>query len=231
VAGAWTVGVIIPTLNEERLIAQTIASCGNGIGAREVIVADGGSEDDTLRIAAAAGAATVRAPRGRARQMNAGAKAATSDVLLFLHADTTLPAGFALAVTRSLEDPRVVCGAFSMEIDNPDPLLRLVSGLSTFRSRLLALPYGDQAIFVRRRVFEQVGGFADLPLLEDAELCGRLKTAGRLRILSERVTTSGRRWRTEGAGKVILRNWAIGLAYAFGVSPRALARLYGPPVR
>jgi len=231
VAGALSVGVIIPTLNEEKLIAQTIASCRNGNGRCEVIVADGGSEDRTVEIARAAGAQTVIAPRGRARQMNAGAAAAGSDVVLFLHADTTLPCDFASVVARALDPPQFVGGAFSMEVDDPAPLMQAVSSLSTLRSRILSMPYGDQAIFVRRQVFERLGGYSDLPLLEDAELCGRLKRLGRLRIVGERVKTSARRWTSEGPIKVILRNWGIGLAYACGVSPQVLARIYGPPIR
>jgi rSAM/selenodomain-associated transferase 2 len=227
-----SIGVVIPTLNEERLIEQTVASCGHGVGGcYEVIVADGGSSDKTLETAAAAGARTVSAARGRARQMNAGAAIAKSDVLVFLHADTTLPSDFVRAIRRALLDPGMVGGAFSMEVDGPGPLMRAISQLSTFRSRCLRLPYGDQAIFVRRNAFSHLGGYADIPLLEDAELCRRLKNLGRLCILPERVTTSARRWKAEGPIRVILRNWGIGLAYACGVSPAALARLYGPPVR
>jgi rSAM/selenodomain-associated transferase 2 len=231
VGGSLSVGVIIPTLNEERLIGRAIASCANGAGSVEIIVADGGSEDRTLEVASAAGAATVRSERGRARQMNAGAARARAEVLLFLHADTSVPRGFVAAIARALADPAVVGGGFSMEVDEPGGLMRTVSCLSTWRSRMLRLPYGDQAIFVRRSAFERLGGYADIPLLEDAELCGRLKALGRLCILPERVVTSGRRWRAEGALKVIVRNWLLGLAYACGVPPLVLARLYGPHVR
>jgi rSAM/selenodomain-associated transferase 2 len=226
-----SIAVVIPALNEERCIGATISRCMNDSGTLEVIVADGGSTDRTLEVAEAAGAATVVSESGRARQMNSGAAMTRGDVLLFLHADTWPPKGFVESIRYALSDPAVVGGAFSMEVDDQDRLMRAVSALSTLRSRLLRLPYGDQGIFVRRSSFERIGGYADIPILEDAELCGRLKGLGRLEILRSHVRTSARRWKAEGPLKVIVRNWAIGLAYACGVSPRTLVRYYGPPVR
>lgn len=230
-AEALSVSVIIPALNEEKLIAETVERCRDGTEALEIVVADGGSSDRTAERALAAGARVVLSPAGRARQMNAGAKESKGEALLFLHADSVPPAGFVTILRRALADPTVVGGAFSMKVDDPSRLMRLVSKLSTLRSRVLGMPYGDQGIFARRDAFEELGGYSEIPLLEDADLCCRLKRSGRLRILPEAVLTSSRRWRKEGAGKVILRNWGIGLAYACGVSPTFLARLYGPPVR
>jgi rSAM/selenodomain-associated transferase 2 len=173
----------------------------------------------------------VHAPAGRAGQMNAGSAGSVADVLLFLHADTLPPPGFAGSIATALADPRVVGGAFALRVGEPGALMRAVALLSTARSQLLRLPYGDQGIFVRREAFERLGGYREMPLLEDADLFSRLRRLGRVRILREAVTTSGRRWKAEGALKVILRNWAIGVAYACGVPAGLLARLYGPHIR
>ncbi len=227
---AFPVSVVIPTLNEEALIGRTVGRCLD-YGAAEVIVADGGSRDQTVKKAAHQGAITVVCPQGRAVQMNAGARLATGSVLLFLHADSLVDPGFVEAMMAALNQSNVHGGAFSMELDDTAWLFRLIAFLSNGRARLLGLPYGDQGIFVRREAFEDLGGYKPIPLLEDLEFAQRLKKRGKLVMLRHRLVSSARRWRVEGVLKVTLRSWGIGLAYGLGVSPERLAKLYGPPVR
>jgi rSAM/selenodomain-associated transferase 2 len=158
--------------------------------------------------------------------MNAGAAAARGDVLLFLHADTRLPDGFADAVARALADPHVVGGHFAVALDAPGWRYRLTERLISGRSRLTGVATGDQAIFVRRAVFQALGGFAPLPLMEDIDLMRRLKHRGRVAALRERVVSSARRWERNGFWRTVLLMWTLRLAYYAGVSPTALARFY-----
>ncbi len=188
---------------------------------------DGGSTDATA--AAATRSPRVRlltSPRGRARQMNAGARAARGDVLLFLHADTLLPDGALAAVDAAVGDPRVVAGRFDVRFDNRRPAFRMIAWFMNQRSRWSGISTGDQAIFVRREAFEALGGYPDMPLMEDVELCRRLKRRGRLAALRLRVTTSARKWEREGAVRTILLMWTLRLLYVAGVSPARLHRWY-----
>jgi rSAM/selenodomain-associated transferase 2 len=164
--------------------------------------------------------------RGRARQMNAGARVAHGEVLLFLHADTVLPAGFESAIARALAAPDVVAGRFDVRLDNPRWPFRMIAGLMNVRSRLSGISTGDQALFVRREVFEAIGGFPDIPLMEDVELTRRLKRRGRQAALRETVTTSARKWEREGVARTIGLMWALRFLYACGVSPARLHRWY-----
>ncbi|MBI4715715.1 MAG: glycosyltransferase family 2 protein, partial [Nitrospirae bacterium] len=148
------ISIIIPTLNEAAHIGRTLQGL-KGSGFHEIIVADGGSLDETVRAALEAGAEVVRAPRGRALQMNAGAKKASGDILLFLHADTRLPPGAAAAIREALSDPGTAGGAFALAIDSPRPSLRWIARAANLRPRLTRIPYGDQGIFVRREIFER----------------------------------------------------------------------------
>jgi rSAM/selenodomain-associated transferase 2 len=170
----------------------------------------------------------VTSERGRARQMNAGAAAASGAIVLFLHADTRLPAGFEAAIIHALEDPSVVAGRFDVGFDNPGLAFGMIAGLMNLRSRLTGIFTGDQAIFVRRSVFEALGGYADLPLMEDVELSRRLKRCGRLACLRERVTTSARRWQRDGVARTIGLMWLLRFLYSGGVSPERLHRWYYP---
>jgi rSAM/selenodomain-associated transferase 2 len=188
---------------------------------------DGGSTDAT---AAAVGrfprVRMLASPHGRARQMNAGARAARGDVLLFLHADTLLPDGALAAVDAAVGDPGVVAGRFDVRFDSPRPVFRMIAWFMNQRSRWSGISTGDQAIFVRREVFEGLGGYPDMPLMEDVELCRRLKRRGRLAALRLRVTTSARKWEREGAVRTILLMWALRLLYMVGVPPARLHRWY-----
>jgi rSAM/selenodomain-associated transferase 2 len=219
------ISIVIPTLDEATSLAQTLIAARER-GGRELIVADGDSRDATRDVAARLADAVVVAPRGRAAQMNAGAAVARGDVLLFLHADTHLPLGFADAIAHALDDPAVVGGYFAVALDAPGWRYGLIGRLISGRSRLTGVATGDQAIFVRRPVFEALGGFAPLPLMEDIDLVRRLKRRGRVAALRERVVTSARRWERHGFWRTVLLMWTLRLAYYAGVSPETLARWY-----
>jgi rSAM/selenodomain-associated transferase 2 len=191
------------------------------------VVVDGGSTDGTMRVAAAAGADHVlRAPRGRAAQMNAGARAARGEILLFLHADTALPPSADEIVQAALNQGRD-WGRFDVAIAGADPLLAVVAMLMNLRSRLTGVATGDQAVFARRECFFAAGGFPEIPLMEDVALSKALKRIAPPACLRERVVTSGRRWERNGTLRTILLMWRLRLEYALGADPRRLARRYG----
>lgn len=217
--------VVIPALDEEGLIGAAVAGAFES-GADEVLVVDGGSADRTREIAAAAGARVARAPRGRALQMNAGARYTDAHILLFLHADSRLPARAGDAVRALLADPDVGGGAFRMRIDHPGLWYRLATGLAQARAAWWGIALGDQAIFARREIFAALGGFRDLPLLEDLDFVDRLRRRAAFRVLRPEVRTSPRRWERHGRLQTSIRNWLILLLYRNGLSPRRLASLY-----
>jgi len=219
------VSVIVPTLDEERTLDATVAAARQA-GLTEIIVVDGGSRDRTVDVARACADRVLRGDRGRAAQMNAGAAAARGDVLLFLHADTRLPPGCRRAIAHALVDERVVGGRFDLRLDAPGIPYRVVERMISLRSRLTRVATGDQAIFVRRSVFERLGGFPPLPLMEDIAFCRALKRAGRIACLHERVVTSARRWQRRGVVRTVLLMWMLRVAYYAGVSPARLARAY-----
>ncbi|MCC6741622.1 MAG: TIGR04283 family arsenosugar biosynthesis glycosyltransferase [Planctomycetia bacterium] len=223
-AGPLSLAVVIPALDEESSIEAAVASAWNA-GADEVVVADGGSTDAT-RERAAAVARVVSAPRGRASQMNAGAAAATADVLLFLHADSRLPQNAAALVRDALADPLVGAGAFRVRFDAPGPFWRVVTSLTLARARLCGITLGDQALFARRDSFRRLAGFREIPILEDLDFADRARRAARFRILRADVLTSTRRWRRRGLLRTSAANWAILLLYRLGAPPGSLARLY-----
>ncbi len=218
--------VVIPALNEAAGIGRAIASAW-AAGAGEVIVVDGGSIDDTARVAQAAGARVLVAGRGRAVQMNAGVAAATGAVLLFLHADTLLPAGAGAAVAHALAAPDVSGGCFRLRFDQPGALYGLYSWV-TYRN-LPWLVFGDRALFVRRTVFEKLGGFGPMPVFEDVDLVRRLGQAGRFCFLDAAVVTSARRFEAEGALRRQLRNAVLYVRYRLGTAPERLAAGYRYP--
>jgi rSAM/selenodomain-associated transferase 2 len=220
--------IIVPVLNEGEGIAATLDALADlrALGT-EVIVVDGGSRDATIQRARLRADRVIPAPRGRALQMNAGAAKATGDVLLFLHADTRLPRDADHVLLNGLERSGRSWGRFSVKIEGRSPLLILVGWLMGLRSRATGIATGDQAIFVRRDAFQTVGGFPEIPLMEDIALCKRLKRVSAPLCLSERVITSGRRWEQNGVINTIVLMWRLRLAYFFGADPKELAEQYG----
>ena len=220
--------IIVPVLNEGDGIAVALDALADlrALGT-ELIVVDGGSRDATIQQATLRADQVVRAPRGRALQMNAGAEKASGDVLLFLHADTRLPAEADRVVLNGLDQSRRAWGRFDVKIDGRSPLLPVVAWLMGLRSRVTWIATGDQAIFVRREAFQAVGGFPAIALMEDIAICKRLKRLGRPLCLRARVTTSGRRWEKNGVLSTIFLMWRLRLAYFLGTDPKELARQYG----
>jgi rSAM/selenodomain-associated transferase 2 len=220
--------IIMPVLDEGEGIAAALDALADlrALGT-EVIVVDGGSRDATIQRARVRADRVVSAPRGRALQMNAGAEIASGDVLLFLHADTRLPADAEHIVLNRLERSGRSWGRFDVKIDSRNPLLAVVARLMNIRSRLTGIATGDQAIFVQRDAFHAAGGFAAIPLMEDIALSKRLKRVSRPLCLRECVVTSGRRWENHGVLNTILLMWRLRLAYFFGADPQTLARRYG----
>jgi rSAM/selenodomain-associated transferase 2 len=217
--------IIIPTLNESAQIIAALEAAHAIAPAAELIVADGGSTDGTPELAAPY-ARVIQAPRGRARQMNAGAVHASGDVLLFLHADTRLPPGAAATIAAALRDPRVIGGGFGLSFDDPGWLYSLIGWSTTVRSRARQAFTGDQAIFVRAATFRAIGGYADIPLMEDTEICSRLRAAGELRVLIPPALVSARRHRKYGPLRVLITGWIYQFLYALGMPEFGLHRLY-----
>lgn len=227
------ISIIIPVLNEAATIQETLTRFENASEV-EVIVVDGGSRDDTVAIAMRVGKAIAKSLRievisaaaGRASQMNAGAAVATGDILLFLHADTHLPTSFDTLVRQALQNAGTVAGAFELRIDAQLRGLRLVEKMVNMRSHFLSMPYGDQAIFLKAATFHDLGGFPDLPIMEDFELMLGLRRQGRITIVPAPVVTSGRRWQKLGVVKTTLINQLIIAGYFLGVPPAQLVRWY-----
>lgn len=219
------VSVIIPTLNEAGHLSRTLEHAAAGPSV-EIVVADGGSHDDTLRIAQAQGARTVTGARNRARQLNAGARVAHSETLLFLHADTWLPANWPDMIQAAFRQPEVISGAFRFKVRESFRGRWIIESAVTLRSWLWHMPYGDQALFVRRWAFDALDGFPELPIMEDYEFVRRLRRLGRLALLDAAALTSGRRWQRLGVVRTTLINRLMVLGYHCGVSPARLAALY-----
>jgi rSAM/selenodomain-associated transferase 2 len=221
--------IVIPVLNEADRINALIGHL-RGLPEQdkiEIIVVDGGAQGDTI------GAVTDRSVRclssaaGRAGQMNAGAAAAMGEVLIFLHADTRLPGDAPTLIDYALGRPGIVGGAFDLGIRSDRPALKLIAAVASRRSRLTRIPYGDQAIFLRRDYFQRIGGWPDIPLMEDVALMRQIKKSGeRIFIIPRRVSTSPRRWEKEGIVRATLRNWILLGSYYLGVAPERLARHY-----
>jgi rSAM/selenodomain-associated transferase 2 len=219
------ISLIIPTLNEAAGIVDWLKTLPPDERLERIVV-DGGSSDGTADLAKRHVEKVLVTKAGRGRQMNAGALHADGDTLLFLHADSMLPDHAVEMIWAALDDPLVVGGAFHLGIDSPRRMLGLVATVANWRTRLTKVPYGDQGIFVRRSVFDRLGGYPDLPIMEDLEFSRRLKSAGKVVILSGRVMTSPRRWDEEGAWYTTLRNQVLVMLYFLGVSPARLARWY-----
>jgi rSAM/selenodomain-associated transferase 2/rSAM/selenodomain-associated transferase 1 len=219
------VSVIIPALNEAGQIQEAIESARAG-EPREILVVDGGSTDDTVEITRKSGATIIRSAPGRARQMNAGAARASGNVLLFLHADTLLPPDYLAAAARALAQSRVVAGAFRFRVAGDFAGKDLLEWTTNLRAHWRQMPYGDQVLFLRRSLFEDIGGFHHLPIMEDYELVRRLRKQGRIVIAPLPATTSGRRWRQLGWLRTTLINRLVMAGYHCGVAPERLAALY-----
>lgn len=220
------ISVIVPALNEEAALPRCLGSVETGPG-DEIIVVDGGSDDRTREVSIELGAKVIEGGRGRARQMNAGAEAASGGALMFLHADCALPPGGLGAAREALEAGGLAAGAFDLGIEHPGVGFRLIEFGANLRSRLTDIPYGDQALFMPAATFRALGGFKDIPLMEDIEIARRLRRMGPIAFLGPPVMTLPRRWLSEGPLYTTLRDWYIALAYTvFGTSPEALRKHY-----
>jgi rSAM/selenodomain-associated transferase 2 len=222
---AAKISIIIPAINEAGNIKKAIATTQVNLNI-EVIVVDGGSSDDTVAIAQSLNVKVISSSPGRAVQMNAGAIAASGEILLFLHADTRLPTGFDEMIRTALQQPKTTAGAFKLRIDASPLSLRWVEWGVNLRSHFYQMPYGDQAIFLTKEIFQQIGGFPELPIMEDFELMRRLKRIGRVVIISTPVLTSARRWLQKGVFKTTLLNQIVIIAYLLGVSPERICSWY-----
>ena len=219
------ISVIVPALNEAPYITATLQSARRG-RPHEILVVDGGSTDDTVALARAAGVQVIQSQPGRARQMNAGAAQAAGNTLVFLHADTLLPGDYPEVVAGTLRDPAVAAGAFRFQMGEKLAGQRLIEWTANLRSRWRQSPYGDQALFLRRSLFEEIGGFAGLPIMEDCEIVRRLRKRGRVITASAAAITSGRRWRRLGLVRTTVINQLVILGNLCGVSPERLVALY-----
>jgi len=223
------ISIVVPVLDEARNLERLLPALRDLAPDAEVVIVDGGSRDDTESVLARwPRARIISSPRGRAMQMNAGAARSAGDVILFLHADTRLPAAFTDAIERALDDQRVVGGRFDVAFDNPAWPFRMIAAMMNLRSRLSGIFTGDQAIFVRRAAFEALGGYPEIPLMEDIALTRRLRRLGRVACLRRRVTTSARKWERDGIARTVGLMWMLRFLYFCGVSPERLHRWYYP---
>lgn len=223
-----SISVVIPTLNEADCLGETLRSV-RAERPREIIVVDGGSSDKTCERAGEADR-LLHGVRGRAGQMNLGAADANGDILLFLHADCTLETGALRAVAECLGRHGVAAGCFRMTVNAQGFAYRAVDACATARVRLTGLIYGDQGLFVERRLFERIGGFPPLRLMEDVFISRSLRRKGRMVVAPRRIFVSPRRWQRQGIVRQTLRNWTLTALAAAGVHPDRLAAFY-PPVR
>lgn len=221
-----TISIIIPTLNEATQIATTLHHAQTA-DCVEIIIVDAGSQDKTVECAQNLGVRVFVAPQpGRAAQMNFGATQATGEILLFLHTDTRLPLGYDVLIREALANSDVVAGAFLLAIDGTQPGLRWVEKMVSWRSRFWQFPYGDQALFLTAQTFKDLGGFPDLPIMEDFEFIRSLKRQGKIAIAPAAVLTSARRWQKLGILRTTLINQLIVLGYFLGISPQKLRYWY-----
>jgi rSAM/selenodomain-associated transferase 2 len=221
------ISIIVPVLNEAHAIAQTLSALQPlQSGGHEVIVVDGGSADDSMALSEPFADQVISSPRGRSRQMNAGATVATGDIFLFLHADTFLPKAADRLILSGLKRYGRNWGHFDVRLSGRHPALRAAETLMNLRSRVSGIATGDQALFVKRAPFEEVGGFPNIDLMEDIALSRTLKKYGPPLCLWQRALTSSRRWEKNGILRTILLMWFLRFAYFFKVSPGRLAQLY-----
>ncbi len=223
------VSIIIPVINEERIINQTLERLlsAKTSGAFEIIVVDGNVSGNTLQVITEKGIKKIKSPCGRGAQMNAGAIMSNGKILLFLHADTCLPKNAFDSVISACRSNHIIGGAFDLGIDSDRSGYRLIEKVVSFRSRLTRIPFGDQAIFITKKTFTEIGGYKKIPIMEDIDLMRRVKKAGhKIKIISEPVKTSARRWETEGIVYCTLRNFMLSTLFYLGVSPKTLKKYY-----
>jgi len=221
--------VIIPVFNEDAVINSTIEHLASlpGEASLEIIVVDGDKSGKTIGAVRDGNVKTAISEKGRGNQMNRGAAMAEGDIVIFLHADTHLPLDTFALIESALRDPGRQAGAFDLAIASGRPIYRMIAKIASLRSRLTRIPYGDQAHFFRRNYFQDIGGFANIPLMEDVEIMGRIKKRGeRITIIKRAVMTSARRWEKEGILRCTLRNWLLICLYFSGVSPERLSIFY-----
>jgi len=221
--------IIVPVFHEGERINDLI-ECVNRLdsdGNAEIIIVDGTEEKDTLTAIRSSHVIKISSARGRAKQMNAGASISRGEILIFLHADTELPVHALRKIGSFIEQTKYVGGAFDLGIKSDKLIFKVIGTLSSLRSRLNRVPLGDQAIFIRREYFNKMGGYKEIPLMEDVELLRRIKKSGdRIRIFNDRVMTSPRRWEKEGVIYCTLRNWVLQALYLLGVSPEKFTNFY-----
>jgi rSAM/selenodomain-associated transferase 2 len=224
---AKRISFIIPVLNEEKILHQSLSALqplrSEG---HEIIVVDGGSEDSSRTLSESLSDRVILGPQGRSRQMNAGSRVARGEVLLFLHADTLLPRDAGLLIISRMEQEKKDWGRFDVRLSGRHPLFRVIECLMNWRSRLSGIATGDQGIFVKGEVFQSVGGYPEIDLMEDIALSRILKRHGPPVCLSEKIVASSRRWERNGILQTVLLMWRLRLAYFLGTDPQALARLY-----
>lgn len=228
-SGKPAISIILPVLNEASTINAAIAHLRQlgPDGCSEIIVVDGDPQGSTIREIREKGVRMALSAKGRARQMNHGAGLATGDVLLFLHADTRLPANACALIRDAMKERDAVAGAFDLGISSERRIYRITERYVHLRTRLTRVPFGDQAIFMRRPYFDQLGGYRDIPIMEDVEIMKRIRKRGdAVVIIPEKVMTSARRYEQEGIILCTLRNWMLQILYALGVPPERLAGLY-----
>jgi rSAM/selenodomain-associated transferase 2 len=223
-AMARKISIIIPILNEAKVLEETLSQLQSEGGYHELIIVDGGSTDGSTRIAEKYGK-VLTSVRGRAKQLNAGAAAATGDILIFLHADIWLEPGALAAVENALSSG-YVGGGFHQKIDGKSPLYRMIEIAGDIRGKYLKVFYGDSGIFLSRANFETIGGFPDVPILEEMEFSKGLRRLGKTTLVTPRIHISARRWETRGIVRTTVNNWVITLLYFLKVSPARLAKLY-----
>jgi len=221
--------IIVPAFHEGENVNDLI-DCLNRLESdknSEIIVVDGAREKDTLGAIHGNHVIKISCEKGRARQMNAGASTARGEILIFLHADTELPVQALKKIQSLMEQRRYVGGAFDLGIKSNKFIFKVIGNLASWRSRLNRIPFGDQAIFIRREYFDRIGGYKEIPIMEDAELMRRIRKSGdKIWIFNDRVLTSPRRWEKEGVVYCTLRNWTLQVLYRLGVSPHKLAFFY-----
>jgi len=221
------ISIIIPTLNESLLLQRLLCGLNKIIDSQvEIIVVDGGSNDNTLEIASKYAHQVFVTEQGRATQMNYGAAFAKGEVLFFLHADSMLTTNAFQKLKEIVKESAYVGGAFRLQIDSNKLLLSIISQVVNLRSRFFHLVYGDQGIFVRKKIFLEVGKFLITPLMEDVEFYGRLRASGKTVILNEKILTSARRWEKEGILYATFRNWLLLIMYYMGIPAKQLEKLY-----
>lgn len=224
--GTPKITIIIPTLNEEKYIIQTIRSAQSSQHV-EILVVDGGSTDKTIEKAIKAGARVIHSSKGRAKQLNCGAQQAKAEFILFLHADTKLPSAYAETVQSTLNNKKYIAGAFKLSLSSKKRGLNFIMTVANWRSQILQFPYGDQALFMKSTFFKEMNGFAEIPIMEDFELVCRLRKKGKIKLSPKSVTSSARRWEKKGLIATTLINQMMIIGYLLRVPMATLAEIYG----